>query len=42
MEKTYGLLIADLGKKAAERFFPKLRKAPDLTGEEEQESTPEE
>ena len=27
MEKTYGLLIADLGKKAAERFFPKLRKS---------------
>ena len=34
MEKTYGALVAELGRAKADRFFPKSRKAGKRAGEE--------
>jgi hypothetical protein len=38
--KTYGVLITDLGKKSAERFFPRSRGGADTGDPEETGSTP--
>ena len=40
MEKTYGLLISEVGKKAAERFFPRSKKKTNPDDPEVLESPP--